>query len=86
MAAGRVILASDDAPVREVIRPGVDGLLASPGDLDAWVRLAKQVLANPADRAPLGLSASDIVRERYDRDATLPRLAERLNQRAGLGG
>ncbi len=30
MAAGRVVLASDDEPVREVIRPGVDGLLANP--------------------------------------------------------
>jgi glycosyltransferase involved in cell wall biosynthesis len=86
MAAGRVVLASDDPPVRELIRPGVDGLLVRPGDLDDWVRLAKQALANPTDHAPLGLSASNLIRERYDRDATLPRLAERLNQLAGLGG
>ena len=86
MAVGRVVLASDDAPVREVIRSGVDGLLAAPGDLDAWVRLAKRVLDDPAGHAPLGRSASAVVRERYDRDATLPRLAERLNRLAGLGG
>jgi glycosyltransferase involved in cell wall biosynthesis len=86
MSAGRVVLATDDPPVLEVIRPGVDGLLASPGDLDSWVRLAQQVLANPGDHAPLGISASEVVRERYDRDATLPRLAERLNLLAGLGG
>jgi glycosyltransferase involved in cell wall biosynthesis len=86
MAAGRVVLASDDPPVRELIRPGVDGLLARPGELDDWVRLAKQALTNPIDHAPLGFSASNVVRERYDRDATLPRLAERLNQLAGLGG
>jgi glycosyltransferase involved in cell wall biosynthesis len=86
MAAGRVVLASDDPPVREVIRPGVDGLLAAPGDLDDWVRLARAVLEDPPAHAPLGSSAAGVVRERYDRDATLPRLAERLNQLVGLGG
>jgi glycosyltransferase involved in cell wall biosynthesis len=86
MAAGRVVLASDNAPVRELIRPGVDGLLASPDDSDEWFRLASRVLRYPADHANLGGSAREVVRERYDRDATLPRLAERLNQLAGLGG
>ena len=86
MAAGRVVLASDDPPVREVIRPGVDGLLASPDDPDDWVRLAKDVLDDPAGHAALGASASAVVLERFDRDVTLPRLAERLNQLAGLGG
>ena len=86
MAAGRVVLASDDPPVRELIRPGVDGLLASPGDPDDWVRLAKEVLDDPAGHEALGPSASEVVRERYDRDVTLPRLAERLDHLAGLGG
>jgi glycosyltransferase involved in cell wall biosynthesis len=86
MAAGRVVLASDDPPVRELIRPGVDGLLASPDDPDDWFRLASRVLDDPSAHAKLGASARDVVRERYDRDATLPRLAERLNQLAGLGG
>ncbi len=86
MAAGRVVLATDDAPVREVLRPGVDGLLADPADPDDWVRLGKQVLDDPAGHAALGASASARVREEYDRDVTLPRLAGRLNQLAGLGG
>ena len=86
MAAGRVVLASDDPPVRELIRPGVDGLLASHGDPGDWVRLAREVLDDPAGHATLGESASRVVRERYDRDATLPLLAERLNRLAGLGG
>ena len=86
MAAGRAVLASDDAPVRELIRPEVDGLLASPDDLDDWVRLASRVLGDPAGHAGLGESAANVVRERYDRDVTLPLLAGRLNQLAGLGG
>jgi len=86
MAAGRVILASDEAPVRELIRPGVDGLLAPPDDPDAWVRLARGVLDDPSAFAPLGASAAEVARERYSRDVTLPILAERLGKLAGLGG
>jgi glycosyltransferase involved in cell wall biosynthesis len=85
MATGRVVLASDDAPVREAIRPGVDGLLADPRDPDDWVRFARRVLGDPAGHASLGESARRRVLERFDRDVTLPRLAAKLNELAGLG-
>jgi hypothetical protein len=61
-------------------------LLAPPADPDAWVRLAREVLDDPWAHAPLGASASAVALERYDRDVTLPRLAERLNQLAIPGG
>ena len=86
MASGRTILATDDAPIREIIREGVDGLLAPSGDPEAWFRLATQVLNDPAGHSPLGASARERVLEHYDRDATLPKLAGRLNDLAGLGG
>jgi glycosyltransferase involved in cell wall biosynthesis len=88
MASGKVVLAVDDAPVREVITPGVDGLLATPGDLDAWVRLAGEILDDPASFTPLGAAARATVLDRFDRDATLPKLASRLNDLAfpGEGG
>jgi glycosyltransferase involved in cell wall biosynthesis len=86
MASGCVVLASDDAPVREVIRGNVDGLLASPGDPDQLLRLASEVLDDPATFSPLGASARGAVLDRFDRGVTLPMLAERLNQLAGLGG
>jgi glycosyltransferase involved in cell wall biosynthesis len=86
MASGSVILASDNPPVREVIREGLDGLLAKPDDLDDWVRQASSVLNEPSAFAPLRTSGRGVVLERFDRDATLPRLAERLNQLAGVGG
>jgi glycosyltransferase involved in cell wall biosynthesis len=86
MATGRVVLASDDPPVREIVRGGVDGLLVPPDDPDAWVRLANAVLDDPSGFAPLGASARGVVLERFDRGVTLPRLAGRLNQLAGLGG
>ncbi len=87
MASGCTILASDDAPVRELIRPGVDGLVARGDDPDDWVRLAQQVLGDPAEhRATLGASAREVARERFDRDVTLPRLASILGDLAGPGG
>ncbi len=86
MASGCPILASDDPPIRELIRPGVDGLLADPDDPEAWVRLAREVLGDPNGfRATLGASAAGVVRERFDRDVTLPRLASLLGDLAGVG-
>ncbi|WP_435010824.1 glycosyltransferase [Tundrisphaera lichenicola] len=86
MATGRAILASDNLPNREVIQPNVNGLLITPDDPDSWVRLANQVLDDPGAHAPLGRAAREVVLERFDRETTLPRLAERLNQLAGPGG
>lgn len=85
MAHGAVILASDDGPVRELIRPGVDGLLVPPGDPDAWLDAALAVLGDPDGHRPLGESAANVARERFDRDATLPALAARLGELAGSG-
>jgi glycosyltransferase involved in cell wall biosynthesis len=86
MASGCIVLATDDAPVREVIRDGVDGKLATADDPDDWFHQASKILDNPAAYSPMKTSAHHVVLERFDRDATLPKLAERLNQLAGLGG
>ena len=86
MAASKIILATDNSPVREVIRPGIDALLAAADNPDDWLRLANKVLDDPAAHAVLGSSARSRILECYDRDVTLPRLAERLNQLVGLGG
>jgi glycosyltransferase involved in cell wall biosynthesis len=85
MASGCIVLASDDEPVREVIRPGVHGLLVTPDDVSQWVRLARQVLDDPAGHAALGGSARSTVLDRFERGVTLPRLAERLQGLTGLG-
>jgi glycosyltransferase involved in cell wall biosynthesis len=75
MAAGCVVLAWDEAPVREFVEHGRTALLADPADADAAARLALAALADPAAHRPLGEAAAAEVRERFDRDATLPRLA-----------
>lgn len=49
MAAGRLVLASDLAPIREIVTDGVDGLLLPPTDPDAWIRAIAWVRAHPRD-------------------------------------
>jgi glycosyltransferase involved in cell wall biosynthesis len=78
MSAGCVVLAWDSEPVREVITHGQTGLLTAPDDLDAAVRLGRDVLHDPAACRPLGEAARAVVCERYDQDVTLPALAERF--------
>jgi glycosyltransferase involved in cell wall biosynthesis len=80
MAAGCVVLAADTPPVREVLEPGRTGLLAPASDLDAWERLALEVLRDPAAHRPLSAAAAEHVRRHYARDVTLPVLAERFTR------
>ena len=79
MASGCVVLAWDSAPVREVIAPGQTGLLALPED-EAVFEQARAVLRHPTEYAPLGEAAAALIRERYSHDATMPALAEYLQQ------
>ena len=88
LAAGELRVAQHaaaDLAGRSVLHGG-DGRLARPDEPEDWIRFANRALDDPAGHAALGESAARVVRERYDRDATVPRLAERLNQLAGLGG
>jgi glycosyltransferase involved in cell wall biosynthesis len=74
MSLGCVVVASDTAPVKEVIEDGINGLLTPFFDT---ARLAKQiirVLANPQKHARLGRAARAHVVENYDFDKqTLPK-------------
>jgi glycosyltransferase involved in cell wall biosynthesis len=79
MGAGRVVLASDTAPHREVVRQGQTGLLCDPDDCGAMLQRARAVLDDPAGHRPLGAAAAEDVRARYDREVCLPRIAERFS-------
>ena len=54
MATGCVVLASDVPPVREVIEPGVNGLVEPLFDVERLTETALEVLDDPAAFAPLG--------------------------------
>jgi glycosyltransferase involved in cell wall biosynthesis len=47
MAAGRPIIASDIPPLREILQPGRNALLADPADPEAWVHQVAELRDNP---------------------------------------
>ncbi len=83
MASGAVVLASDTAPVREVIEPGQDGLLEPFFDAEGLAESALKVLADPAGHAELGRAARRRVEERYGLDVCVPELADYFERLAG---
>jgi glycosyltransferase involved in cell wall biosynthesis len=74
MACGRVVLASDTAPVREVVRDGENGLLRSFFDVDALAAAAVDVLKRPEAYRDVGDAARAAVRERFALDAVIPQM------------
>jgi glycosyltransferase involved in cell wall biosynthesis len=66
LACGATVLASDTAPVRELITHGTNGLLVPFFDADAFAEAADKVLGDPAAFRPLGRAGAELIRERYD--------------------
>ena len=74
MSCGAVVLGSDTAPVRELIRDGETGLLADFFDPEALAEKAVAVLRDPAQFRPLGRAAEQLVTDKYSLDAVLPEM------------
>src|SRR5262249_41118175 len=72
LACGCVVLASDVAPVREVIEPGKNGLVGALFDADGLAEAALRVLADPPAYGPLRRAARDLVGEKYSLDVAGP--------------
>ena len=76
LACGTTVLASDTAPVREMIRHGENGLLTDFFDAEAMAEAAGRVLDHPEEYRHLGTNATAMIREKYSLDACLPRIVE----------
>jgi glycosyltransferase involved in cell wall biosynthesis len=74
LACECVVLASDTRPVRELIRPRKNGLLADFHDVEGLTEQALKVLRDPTAYRTLGQAGAALVRERYSLDSSLPRL------------
>ena len=74
LACECTVLASDTAPVREVIRHEKNGLLAEFFDVDGLAAHALRVLKDPLAYRALGAAGRALVEERYSLDKTFPRL------------
>jgi glycosyltransferase involved in cell wall biosynthesis len=69
MAVGTVVVATEVGGPAEIIDDNVSGLLASPGDIDAWVAKVTRVLADDAFAERLRLSGRTSSIARFSRDS-----------------
>ncbi|CAO3433448.1 glycosyltransferase [Azospirillum endophyticum] len=83
MALGRVVVGSDTAPVREVIRHGENGLLADFFSPNAIADRVVEVLADPGAFVPLGQAARRTVTDRYALADCLARQTRLIRDMAG---
>jgi glycosyltransferase involved in cell wall biosynthesis len=74
LACGATVLASDTAPVREMIEHGKNGLLVDFFDAEGLADQAGRVLDAPEQFRPLGQAGVEMIRERYSLDVCLPRM------------
>jgi len=80
MSMGATIVASDTAPVREVMTHGQTGLLVEFHDHEALARQVVEVLRAPGEYAHLGRAARAHMVERYDfKTRCLPEHVARIN-------
>jgi glycosyltransferase involved in cell wall biosynthesis len=84
LACGATVLASNTAPVREMIENGRNGLLADFFDVEGFARTASEVLDDPAKFKSLGQAGAEMIREKYSLDVCLPKMLN-LYQRVGAG-
>ncbi|MPY94169.1 MAG: glycosyltransferase [Acidimicrobiia bacterium] len=73
MACGVRLVASETAPVQEVVRHGENGLLVDFFDHEALAARVQDVLDHPGPAADLGAAARRTIVERYDLASLLPR-------------
>lgn len=84
MAAGAMVVASDTAPVREVITDGENGRLVDFFDVPGWSAALIEALAEPEKYAPLRVAARRSIVENYDLEThCLPRLIEFVETAGG---
>jgi glycosyltransferase involved in cell wall biosynthesis len=74
LACGATVLASDTAPVREVIEHQKNGLLTDFFDAEALAAQADKVLDAPRDFKHLGQAGIELIRDRYSLEICLPRM------------
>ena len=85
LSCGCTVLASDTAPVQEMIRHGENGLLAGFFDVDGFVDQSLEVLEDPERFRHLGEAGASMIEADYSLDVCLPRMLD-LYERASSSG
>ncbi len=83
LACGATVLASDTAPVREVIEPDKNGLLVDFFDVDGMVDIANRVLDDPRSFKHLGAAGVELIRSHYSLEVCLPRMLRLYEETVG---
>lgn len=85
MSAGCLVIGSDTAPVREIIRPGENGLLVPFFAVDKLSERIIEALTQPTRFSELRATARHYVIDHYDAEQVcVPRMRLLLNQRRGV--
>jgi glycosyltransferase involved in cell wall biosynthesis len=74
LSCGATVLASDVAPVREMVRHEENGLLADFFDLDTMTNWAMKVLDDPRAFRPLGEAGMRMIQDLYSLEKCLPKM------------
>jgi glycosyltransferase involved in cell wall biosynthesis len=85
LSCGCTVLASNTAPVAEMIADGENGLLCDFHDVEAFAAKAVEVLENPRCFHPLGTEAARRIEANYSMSAILPKLVGLYSQVVSLG-
>ncbi len=85
MALGVPVIASDIAPNREVIEPGVTGYRVPVGDRAAYSQAAQRLLENAAERDRLRAAAHDAVAQRHSVEGMVASYAALYDEVTGRG-
>jgi glycosyltransferase involved in cell wall biosynthesis len=86
LACGCVVLASDVPPLREVIEPGVNGLVENLFEVDALAATALKVLDDPGAFRPLGQAARALMEGHYSIEVAVPELKNYFERQACISG
>lgn len=76
LACGATVLASNTAPVREMIEHDRNGLLVDFFDVEGLADAAERVLDAPDEYRRLGQAGADMIRQRYSLEVCLPRMLD----------
>jgi glycosyltransferase involved in cell wall biosynthesis len=80
LACGATVVASDTAPVREMIEHGQNGLLVDFFDIEGFAATISKILDDPEAYRPLGENAVVRIRADYSLDVCLPKMLALYNE------
>jgi glycosyltransferase involved in cell wall biosynthesis len=86
LACGVTVLASNTAPVQEMIVGGENGMLVDFFDVDAIAATADRVLDAPQNFRELGQAGMRTIRERYSLEVCLPQMLSLYEEAVSVNG